>query len=74
MRTAVTRRFPADDSLALAGAARDQKPVLLQRRPDRRPLLLARRDHRQPQVPSTTPSISSAVFTGIGFDVTTVAS
>src|SRR5436190_14430441 len=50
MRSAVTRRFPADNYLALAGAARDQKPVLLQRRPDRRPLVLARRDHRQPHV------------------------
>src|SRR3954451_20211908 len=50
MRTAVTRRFPADSCVALAGAARDQEPVLLQRRLDRRSLVLARRHHRQSHV------------------------
>src|ERR671937_2960137 len=50
MRTAVTRRFSAEDFVALAGAARDQKPVLLQGRPDGRPLVVARGDHRQPHV------------------------
>src|SRR4051795_2277094 len=50
MRTAVTRRSPADSYWALAGAARNQQSVMLERRPDRRSLVVARRDHRQPHV------------------------
>src|SRR5690242_953625 len=50
MRRAVTRRSRAYSGVALAGAARDEKPVVLQRHPDRRPLVVARGHHRESHV------------------------